>query len=173
MTNHWYAINSHPNKEDALYDHMENLDLEVFYPRLRVNPVNPRSRKLRPYFPGYMFVHADLEVSGISFFNWMPHSKGIVSFGGEPSSVPDALINAIRQKVVEIAAAGGDRFAGLNPGDTVVIEDGPFSGYEAIFDERLSGNERVRILLKMLSSRQVPVEINVGSIRKKRPPQKH
>lgn len=170
MTIHWYAISSHPNKEDALFSHMESLEVEVFYPCLKVNPVNPRSRKFRAYFPGYMFVHADLEKSGISFFNWMPHSKGIVSFGGEPSPVPDGLIVAIRQKVLEIAASGGESLAGINPGDTVVIENGPFAGYEAIFDERISGNERVRVLLKMLSSRQLPMEIKASSIRKKKPP---
>jgi transcription antitermination factor NusG len=172
MTVQWYAISSHPNKEDALYSHMESMGIEVFYPRLKVNPVNPRSRKLRPYFPGYMFVQTDLDVSGISLFHWMPHSKGLVSFGGEPSPVPENLIFAVRQRVLEIASAGGERLDGLRPGDRVLIESGPFAGYEAIFNERISGKERVRVLLKMLSDQQVPVEINVGNIRKTRPPRK-
>jgi len=72
--------------------------------------------------------------------------------------------------VLDIAAAGGERLDGLKPGDTVVIDSGPFEGYEAILDDHLSGSERVRVLLKMLSSRQVPLEIGVGSIRKKKKP---
>ena len=164
----WYAINSHPNKEDVLWKHIQSLGFEVFFPRLKVNPVNPRARKMRPYFPGYMFVRVDLDAAGTSVFQWMPHSKGLVAFGGEPSVVPEALIHAIRQRVLEIAAAGGEKLDGLAPGDTVVIDSGPFEGYEAIFDTLLPGTERVRVLLKMLSDRQVPVEIGAGSIRKKR-----
>jgi hypothetical protein len=49
----------------------------------------------------------------------------------------------------------------------VVVQDGPFEGYEAIFDVRLPGSERVRILLKMLSDRHLPIELRAGQIRKK------
>jgi transcription antitermination factor NusG len=170
MAVQWYAINSHPNKEEVLWKHIESMGYEVFFPRLKVNPVNPRSRKLRPYFPGYMFIKTDLDVIGMSTFQWMPHAKGLVAFGGEAAIVPEALIHAIRQRVLEIAAAGGEKLDGLVPGDTVVIDSGPFEGYEAILDERLPGTERVRVLLKMLSNRHVPLEIGVGSIRKKRRP---
>ena len=41
---------------------MQSQDYEVFYPCLRIHPVNPRSRKIVPYFPGYLFVEADLEL---------------------------------------------------------------------------------------------------------------
>ncbi len=69
----------------------------------------------------------------------------------------------------EIAAAGGELFAGLNPGDTVVISEGPFAGYEAIFDTRIPGSERVRVLLQLLNSqRQVPVELSAGQIQQKK-----
>jgi hypothetical protein len=38
----------------------------------------------------------------------MPHAIGLVSFDGEPATVPDNLIQAIRKRVDEIAAAGGE-----------------------------------------------------------------
>src|SRR5207253_8987659 len=59
-------------------------------------------------------------------------------------------------------------FADLHKGDTVKITGGPFAGYEAIFDLRLKGADRVRVLLELLR-RQVTVEIDSGSIRKLRP----
>jgi transcription antitermination factor NusG len=49
----------------------------------------------------------------------------------------------------------------------VIIEGGPFEGHEAIF-VRLSGNERVRVLLKLLRGRQMPVELPTGLIQKKK-----
>jgi len=47
-----------------------------------------------------------------------------------------------------------------------VISDGPFAGYEAIFDARVPGSERVRVLLQLLNSqRQVPLELTAGQIK--------
>lgn len=140
----------------------------MLYPRLRINPVNPRASKIRPYFPGYMFICADLEQLGISYFQWMPHTRGLVQFGGEPAIVPEHLIAEIRARVIEIAEAGGEVFDGLKPGDLVRITNGPFSGYEAIFDARLPGTERVRVLLQFLNDRQVPTEIAAGAIAQKK-----
>lgn len=170
MPNSWYAIHSHPNKEELLWQQILTRGYEAFYPRIRVHPVNPRARKIKAYFPGYLFIRADLTVTGLSVFQWMPFATGLVSFGGEPSMVPDSLIVIIRERIGEIADAGGVLFDGLKPGDPVYIHSGPFAGYEAIFDLRLQGSERVRVLLKMLNERKVPIELEAGQIEKKRTP---
>ena len=166
----WYAIHSHPNKEELLWQQILSRGYEAFYPRIQVQPVNPRSRKIRPYFPGYLFVRADLLATGISIFQWMPFATGLVSFGGEPSVVPDNLISAIHDRIGEIARAGGELFDSLKKGDAVVIHSGPFAGYEALFDLRLPGSARVRVLLKMLNERNLPIELDAGQIEKKRQP---
>lgn len=169
MTAHWYALRSKARKEEIVWRQVRAQGFEIFFPRLRVNPVNPRSRKLRPYFPGYMFVLTDLDAVGLSIFQWMPHAMGLVTFGGEPAQVPENLIIALRKRVDEIAAAGGEFFDGLKAGDIVRISDGPFRGYEGIFDARLSGSERVRVLLSLLGSqRRVPVELKAGQIQRKK-----
>lgn len=168
MSAKWYALRTKPRKEDVVWRQTHSRGIETYYPRLRVNPVNPRSRKLIPYFPGYLFVKMDLEELGISAFQWMPHTLGLVSFGGEPADVPESLIAEIRKRVDEITAAGGLVFDGLKPGDTITIQGGPFSGYEAIFDARLAGSERVRVLLNFLNNRQVALEIDAGSIQPKK-----
>jgi transcriptional antiterminator RfaH len=170
MPLHWYAINSHPHKEEVLWRHLQSQGIEVFYPRLRVTPVNPRSRKFRPYFPGYLFVHVDLDESGQSTFQWLPHARGIVSVGGEAAIVPDGLIGALRARLAQLEADRPAQAMELKPGDLVVIDSGPFEGYEAIFDVRISGSERVRVLLKMLNKNQVPLELKAGNIRRKLKP---
>jgi transcription antitermination factor NusG len=168
MSLRWYALRSKTRKEDVVYKQVRDQNIEVFYPRLRVNPVNPRARRYKPYFPGYLFVQLDLDILGNSAFQWMPHTLGLVTFGGEPANVPESLIHAIQQRVDEIAKAGGEVLDGLHSGDVVQIERGPFEGYEAIFDARLPGTERVRVLLKLLDERRVPVELSVSSIRQKK-----
>ena len=167
MAGLWYALRSKPRKEDIVWRQVTQSGYETFYPRIRVNPVNPRSRKVQPYFPGYLFVLADLDQVGVSTFQWMPHTLGLVSFGGEPAYVPENLIIALRKRIEEIAAAGGELFDGLQPGDPVLINSGPFSGYEAIFDARLPGSERVRVLLEFLGNqRRLTVELNASQIAK-------
>ena len=168
MSQHWYALRSKPRKEEVLWRQLHAQEYEVFFPRIRVQPVNPRSKKLKAYFPGYMFIQVDLEEVGLSTFQWMPHAIGIVNFDGEPATVPENLIHAIRKRVEAIAAAGGELFDGLKQGDPVKISDGPFAGYEAMFDTRLPGSERVRVLIKMLSDRRVPVELRAGQVERKK-----
>jgi transcriptional antiterminator RfaH len=168
MSEKWYALRSKPRKEDVLWRQLRTKGIETFYPRLRVNPVNPRAKKVKPYFPGYLFIKADLEALGLSFFQWMPHSLGLVLFGGEPAHVPENLIYEIQKRIEAIAAAGGEVFDGLQQGDRVRIQGGPFGGYEAIFDARLPGTERVRVLLELINDRQVPVELRAGQIERKK-----
>ena len=128
MAESWYALRSKPRKEEVLWQQLLARDIEVFFPRIRVHPVNPRSRKLRPYFPGYMFVQVDIEQVGLSKFNWMPFAIGLVSFDGEPATVPESLIYEVRNRVEEIAEAGGEFYDGLQTGDPVRISTGPFAG---------------------------------------------
>ena len=107
---------------------------------------------------------------GLSTFQWLPHTTGLVSFDGEPSPVPDNLIHAIQQRVEEITKAGGEVFDSLHKGDVVRVNYGPFEGYEAIFDARLPGTERVRVLLQFLSNRYVPVELDASYLQVKKQP---
>jgi transcription antitermination factor NusG len=166
MTTQWYVLRSKPNKELILWRELSARGLETFFPRLHVRPANPRNRKIRPYFPGYLFVNTDLEQVGTSAFLWMPYSSGLVSFDGKPATVPDNLVNAIRRHVEQVNAAGSPeaQVAGLKRGEPVMIEDGPFQGHEAIFDTSLPGRERVRVLLKLLQRREVNVELPASQI---------
>lgn len=162
---HWYALHSKPNKEDAVWEQLRLRAIETFYPRLYARPINPRARKVKPFFPGYLFVRVDLEQVGTSIFEWMPFANGLVQFGGVPAHVPDPLIAAVQSRLDEINVAGGEVLYKVKPGDQVEIKNGAFAGYEAIFDQRLNGGERVRVLLQMLSNRQIPVELHISQIR--------
>ena len=162
----WYVLRSKPRKEEILWRQAVIRLFDVFYPRLQTSPVNPRSRKHRSYFPGYMFVKADLEEVGLSAFNYMPYAVGLVCFGDVPASVPDEIIMALRRRVSEVAHAGRGQSDGLKQGERVEILDGPLAGYEALFDVGLPKTDRVRVLLKMLSDRYVPVELKAATVAK-------
>jgi transcriptional antiterminator RfaH len=89
----------------------------------------------------------------------MPGALGLVFYGSEPAPVQDELIHAIRNRVETANAAGDTWLAGLKPGEVVRIAAGPFAGYEAIFDVRLPGSERVRVFLTLLEHQHTKLEL--------------
>ena len=164
----WYVLHSKPHKEMTLWREVSARGFECFYPRSYGSSSNSHRRNLRPYFPGYLFIQTDMEQVGASTFQWMPFSSGLLSFGGVPATVPDHLIRAIRRHVDEINADYKEQTSDLKPGEVVIIQTGPFQGYEAIFDIRLPGRDRVRVLLNLLQMRQVNLEIPATQIQRKR-----
>ena len=164
MSEHWYVIHSKPRKEDLLWEQLCIRKIEAYYPRLQVKPVNPRARKVKPYFSGYVFAHVDLQQVNLSTLQWMPGARGLVSFGGTPASIPDSLLQAIRNQIEQINAAGGLPAKRMSPGAPVLIRGGIFDGYEAIFDAYLPGSERVRVLLSLLAAQHKKVELPARQI---------
>jgi transcriptional antiterminator RfaH len=160
----WYVLRSKPHKESVLARYAKGQGHSIFYPTIPYKPVNYRASRIRAYFPGYLFVRADLQGQGVSTFSWMPFSSGLVHVGGEPAPVPEATVRALAARVSEVWAAGGLQAAALHPGDRVMIRQGMFEGYEGLFDVKLPGSERVRVLLRMLNNRFVPVEVDVGLV---------
>ena len=157
---HWYVMHSKPQKEALLRERLRIQRIEVYLPSIRVKPVNPRARKEQPFFPGYLFVHVDLEKISLSELQRIPGSIGIVCYGGEPAYVGEALIRAIQKQVEEITDSAKSSLDRFRAGDVVVIQDGPFATYKAMFDCRLSGSDRVRVLLELLQGQTMRLELS-------------
>src|SRR5436190_18432319 len=129
----WYVMHSKPQKEQWLCTQLNALDIDVYYPCLNGKNQKLHSNTVKPYFPRYLFVNVDLNLTGISILQWIPGSLGLVSFGGEPACVPERLLQKIRHHVDEINSAANDVLNNLKPGDEVAIRSGPFARYDAIF----------------------------------------
>lgn len=155
----WHVMHSKPQKETWLYNQLNALQIEVYCPCLRVRHGKTYSYKSKPYFPGYLFVNIDLDVTGKSMLQWIPGSLGLVTFGGEPACVPDGLIGTIRRYVDEINSGTNKIQEGLRAGDEVVIHSGPFAGYNAIFCSRLHDTERAEVLLKVLQDQAIRINL--------------
>jgi transcriptional antiterminator RfaH len=175
---HWYALHAKPHRERQVAEFLRQRNVEIYLPLVRVNPVNPRAARQRPFFPSYLFARTDLQVVGPGILRWTPGLRRLVEFDGQAAIVPETFIAELKRRLGQIQAAGGLALDGLERGDPIRIVAGPFTGYEAVFDARLPGRERVRVLLELIAQRQrdsqprlVPVELNAGSIEKVRPRQ--
>ncbi len=165
MLLNWYVLQIKPHKERSVFEQLENSNIEIFYPTIKVKPKNPRSAKEKPYFPGYMFIKTDIAAMGLNAFSWIPGTRGLVSFGDIPAIVPEELINKLWVQVEEtnkIQLAHQD----IKQGELVRIISGPFAGFDAIFDRHTAGNERVQVLLAFLSQHPQTVNLNEADIEK-------
>ena len=145
----WYAIRTKVNREKDVEKRLKDLRLEVFLAWMRTRRrIGSRFHwVLAPLFPGYVFCHLDMVLSGKAA-RYAPGVKDFLTFGSRIAEVGENIIEALRERcpggVADIDPVNA------KPGDIVRINEGPFSGLEAIFEQKLKGSERVAVLLDIL-----------------------
>ena len=159
MENRWYVIRSKPNMEQFLAGQLTSRQLDCYFPQYQVKPKNPRCRKTKPLFPGYLFICTHEKDEEITHIARTPGAIGFVNLGGEAAYVSEEILEAIRQKVDKVNRSEAEVLLSLKRGDSVKIQSGPFEGCEAIFDARLDGSERVRVFLKLVEKRLLELEL--------------
>lgn len=164
MRKQWYVLHVKPHKERIVQNRLQNEGVTVYCPVLQTASRSKRATGIKPFFPGYVFIHTNLESIGTNSVRWMPGAIGIVLVGGSPAAISQNAITEIQQRVAIINAAGGLKLVDLKAGDRVRIIDGPLAGYEAIFDASLPGNDRVQVLLAFLSRHPQPVKLDKSAI---------
>ena len=161
----WYLVYSKPQQEIVA---LRNLEQQAYHAYLPLLSEKKRVRGIHktvsgPMFPRYLFVELDAQ-----FDNWSPIRStrgvsGLVRFGQQAARVPTDFIlglqeNAERLREWVIQAAK------FNPGDTVTLMDGPFKGYEAVFQTR-KGHERAIVLLD-IANRHTQLAVDMDMLEK-------
>jgi len=159
----WYVMQSKPQKEHFLYSQLRLSQIETYLPLVNVEKQNGSSTK-KPFFPRYLFIQLDLSKSGTACLQWMPGAKGIVSFGGQPASIPDYFIYQLKNKLETMRVTHKTRSLQISKGSVVKIIHGPFEGYDAIFNQYLPEKDRVNLFLKALSDNTFSIEIPASHI---------
>jgi transcription elongation factor/antiterminator RfaH len=129
----WYVLHTRSRHESVVSDGLSKKAMEVFLPKIKVRSKR-RDRKAMvhvPLFPGYVFVKTDLH----------PHNHlevvktfGVVRLIGThqgPVPVAEETIASLKIMVAaEMPIITGQR---LQPGDRVMVVNGPFSGVIGTF----------------------------------------
>lgn len=145
----WYAIRTKINREKDVDKRLRDLRLEVFLPWMRTRRrIGSRFHwVLTPLFPGYLFCRLDMVLSGKAA-RYSPGVKDFLTFGSRIAEVSESIIQVLRERcpdgIAEIDSVNA------KPGDIVRINEGPFSGLEAVFERKLRGSDRVAVLLDIL-----------------------
>jgi hypothetical protein len=136
---HWYMIRGKHRNEDFFLRQLQGRGMEAYFPCIRQHSSSPSARKVKPYFPGYLFMRTELDKVGISSAQW------------------------IRERVDQVNISGLESWQNLKPGDDNAIRTGPFAGYRGIFSYYLS-DRRLILFLKFVRAQQVRVELPAGQI---------
>ena len=152
----WLLLHTKPFKENSLNREISVRQIRSYFPQLKVKPVNPRSRKLVPLFPGYLFVQLDQNSSELNAIRWLPGTHGWVQFGDEVATLSDEVVQGIQRYVEKLNQDTVLGVEGFTPGEPLEIIGGPFEGYSAIFDSTISGGERARVLIQLVYDKQMP-----------------
>ena len=151
----WYIAKSKPQKEAWLEASLTQLGVEVFYPRITAR--RRGKRVLEPLFPTYLFCRFAFDEVNWPAMHWAPGLNYFLSVDGVPSRVPDDMLNLIR-KGVDSWNDGKATGQHLNPGDSVIVNNGPFTSLEGIFQGYVPSRKRCKILLHVVG-RLTAVEI--------------
>ncbi len=160
---HWYVLHAKPHKERQVESVLTQRGIEVYFPTVPA-PRRRHPRGARAFFPCYLFAHADLETVGLWTLHYAPGMRGVVMFGGAPARVDESVVATLRSRLAQASVV--DSYGEvLEPGDRVVITEGPLAEWEAVFDRRLSAAGRVRVLIQLLQ-RWTSVEMDANLLRR-------
>jgi transcriptional antiterminator RfaH len=152
MNINWYLIHVKARQEATAELNLQHLGVETFCPRFK--QIKPKRYKTQaegkiPLFPGYLFVRVDMATE----FRKVTYAHGVlrvVKFGSAPALVAEEIIDSIRARedngLVVLSPSSY-----IKPGQVVLIDKGPFNGFEAIFEKELNGMNRVALLLKTVA----------------------
>jgi len=147
----WYVAHCKRLKERQTATALEEqLNLRVYLPEVRRRLAGHGQRAA--FFPGYLFVRANLWEIALSQINAIPGILRLVAFGEAPQPLPAKVVEEIRRRVDDLNAHGGLTPPSFQLGDTLRLTGGPFQGLEAVFLGPLKPSERVQVLLEFLGS---------------------
>jgi transcriptional antiterminator RfaH len=144
----WYAIHTNPREEDRAESNLTAWGVETCCPKLKdVRADNFTGRTfpvINHMFPRYIFAHfnAAAMLHKVRFTRGV---RNVVTVGDVPARVEDEIIELLRERMSpDGLIMQQDEF---DDGDEVYLKAGPFKGFTGVFNSRLTGTDRVLVLL--------------------------
>jgi transcriptional antiterminator RfaH len=160
----WYVVQTKPANEDRVKGNLLNQEIEPFLPLLGTYQYSNGKviDRIKPLFPNYLFARMDL---GLHYYK-VKYTRGvskILGNGEGPIPISEKVITTIRERM------GEDNLVKLDDefkdGDVVEVTSGPFKDLRGVFQKKMSGKGRVKILLSLIGV-DVPVQISRWQIKK-------
>jgi transcriptional antiterminator RfaH len=163
-TDPWYVIRTHARQEFRAAHNLESGGIDVFLPRVRARRAwkGLRRDEIAPLFPQYLFARfdANARLHDVAF------TRGVqipVRVGSELAVVGDEAIRFLRSRMCSdgLISLGEP----LQPGEKVIIGNGPFEALIGVVERCSSARDRVTVLLTTVQAR-FQVDLGLDSVRR-------
>jgi transcriptional antiterminator RfaH len=155
MQPRWVVLRTRVRREMAVAQEVATRGVECYCPSL---PQGSRRGQRQALFPGYVFARLEPHAEHLVRVRSAPGVVYVLPRDAPPVFLPDQLIDEFRARAAQPRAE-------LARGDRVKIESGPFRWAEAVFDRRLNGAGRVRVLLHLVH-RFVALDLDEQQLRR-------
>lgn len=166
----WYVVKTfsgHENKVKNLIDselrENEYLDariVEVLVPTEKIFEVKDgkKKSKTRNFFPGYVLIHADLDVKVKDFIVNTPSVMGFLGNQNNPIPLQPAEVKRIIGRITQNEETERTDTI-FRAGDFIKIIDGPFNNFSGIIEEVNEEKMKIKVMVSIFG-RKTPVEID-------------
>lgn len=140
----WYVVRTKPRKEFQVESLFSQAGFTVYNPKYR------QDGTVKPFFPGYLF----LKFKYPEQYQTVIYTRGVQRVVGNdhgPISLEVEVIKCLKSRekngLIELMKYGEEP----QPGDEIMVMEGPLKGLRGLFFKNLSDQERVMILLNYVA----------------------
>jgi len=159
----WYLVRTKAGKEVSVRSQLSEWLPEAFLPTLKVqiHRWGKLVTSVSPLFPCYVFAQlpARCDLRRVSYTVGV---REVVRAGEELLAVPRSVVEELKHRCahgpVELLTKP------FHKGEQVIIASGALKGFDAVFEQYLSGPQRVAILLSSLAETSIRVVLSASSI---------
>ncbi len=157
MPRRWYAVQTKTGQEALADLNLRRQRYETFLPCTYRTIRHARQiRTVRSaFFPGYLFTALDIEFDRWRSIDGTIGVLRLIKAEDRPLAAPPDLVETLIAATTKDGAL--DLAGALEPGAQVRVISGPFADQLAVV-ERMSGADRVRVLLSMMNQ-SIPVDV--------------
>ncbi len=172
----WYVLKAVSGKEEKVKEYIEaeqkhnellarNVS-QVLIPLEKHASLRNGKRvvKEKVSLPGYVFIEADLSGDLASLIRFMPNVLGFLGGTDKPTPVRQSEINRMLG-MAEESAIVEEYDVPFEVGESVKVNDGPFSSFTGIIEEVNIEKHKLKVMVKIFG-RKTPLELNFTQVEK-------
>ena len=171
----WYVVQAYSGFETKVKQLLEDriringlnsLFGEIIVPQETVSELVKGERKevKKKFFPGYVLVQMALNEHSWHLVKETPKVSGFVGDSISPEPLTEAEVQRIVAQVAQGIATVA-RKGSFEPGDTVMVKDGPFAEFRGTVEEVRPEKGKIRVLISIFG-RNTPVELEFVQVEK-------
>ncbi len=146
--NDWFIINTKPKQDFQVEKKLREIDINVYLPRYLKKLKKNKSKLdvVAPLFPSYLFAQFNIA----AHYQMIRYTRGVRTVLGNKEylwTMDHTKITDIQSREDRGVVVLRHREENFHKGDSIVIDEGAFEGWEGIFEEELPDQKRAIIML--------------------------